>query len=90
MAGFNITVAGDSAINLEFGNVISEKTNGLIRAAAQTLEADPINGVIEFVPTFCSLMVVYDPCVVGTTSSPAKFAESCAASWPPRAASTAW
>ena len=65
MAGFNITVAGDSAINLEFGNVISEKTNGLIRAAAQTLEADPINGVIEFVPTFCSLMVVYDPCVVG-------------------------
>ena len=43
MAGFNITVAGDSAINLEFGNVISEKTNGLIRAAAQTLEADPIN-----------------------------------------------
>lgn len=65
MAGFNITVAGDSAINLEFGNVISEKTNGLIRAAAQTLEADPINGVVEFVPTFCSLMVVYDPCVVG-------------------------
>lgn len=65
MAGFNITVAGDSAINLEFGNVISEKTNGLIRAAAQTLEADPINGVIEFVPTFCSLMVVYNPCVVG-------------------------
>ena len=65
MAGFNITVAGDSAINLEFGNVISEKTNGIIRAAAQTLEADPINGVIELVPTFCSLMVVYNPCVVG-------------------------
>ena len=49
MAGFNRTVAGDSAINLEFGNVISEKTNGIIRAAAQTLEADPINGVIELV-----------------------------------------
>ena len=65
MAGFNITVAGDSAINLEFGNVISEKTNRIIRAAAQTLEADPINGVIELVPTFCSLMVVYNPCVIG-------------------------
>ena len=65
MAGFNITVAGDSAINLEFGNVISEKTNGIIRAAAQTLGADPINGVIELVPTFCSLMVVYNPCVIG-------------------------
>ena len=35
MAGFNITVAGDSAINLEFGNVISEKTNGLLTFAEQ-------------------------------------------------------
>ena len=57
MAGFNITVAGDSAINLEFGNVISEKTNGLIRAAAGRSKSGPI-GSIEFVPTFCSLMVV--------------------------------
>lgn len=65
MAGFNITVAGDSAINLEFGNVISEETNGIIRAAAQTLESDPIRGVVELVPTFCSLMVVYDPCIIG-------------------------
>ncbi len=65
MAGFNITVAGDSAINLEFGNVISEETNGIIRAAAQTLESDPIRGMVELVPTFCSLMVVYDPCIIG-------------------------
>ena len=41
MAGFNITVAGDSAINLEFGNVISEKTNGLIRAAVPQVDAVP-------------------------------------------------
>ncbi len=65
MAGFDITVAGDSAINLEFSHVISVETNGIIRAAAQTLETDPIEGVVELVPTFCTLMIVYDPCVIG-------------------------
>lgn len=65
MAGFDITIAGDSAINLEFGSVISAKTNGIIRSAAHTLQTDPIEGVLELVPTFCSLMVVYDPCAIG-------------------------
>lgn len=65
MAEFSITVAGDSALNLEFAKTISARTSSLIRAAAQTLAQDPIRGVRETVPTFCSLMVVYDPCVIG-------------------------
>ena len=65
MAQFSITIAGDSAINLVFGTTISPETNGVIRGAVQTLEADPIPGVIELVPTFCSLMVLYDSLVIG-------------------------
>lgn len=65
MASFEITIAGDSAINLEFGHTISPETNGLIRSAAHALEAERIPGVRELVPTFCSLMVVYDPCAIG-------------------------
>lgn len=65
MAGFDITVAGDSAINLEFAKTISPQTSGMIRVAAQTLTDDPIPGVRELVPTFCSLMVTYDPCQIG-------------------------
>ena len=65
MAGFDITVAGDSAINLEFAKTISPQTSGMIRVAAQTLTDDPIPGVRELVPTFCSLMVTYDPCAIG-------------------------
>ena len=53
MAGFNITIAGDSAINLEFAKTISPQTSGMIRVAAQTLTDDPIPGVTELVPTFC-------------------------------------
>lgn len=65
MAAFDITIAGDSAINLEFAKTISPQTSGMIRVAAQTLSDDPIPGVTELVPTFCSLMVTYDPCTIG-------------------------
>ena len=65
MAAFDITIAGDSAIYLEFAKPISPQTSGMIRVAAQTLSDDPIPGVTELVPTFCSLMVTYDPCTIG-------------------------
>lgn len=65
MATFDITIAGDSALNLEFAHEISPETSTMIRLAATYLTEDPVEGVVELVPTFCSLMVVYDPCVIG-------------------------
>ena len=64
MAGFSITIAGDSALNLEFAHSISPETGAMIRLAAENLTADPIEGITELVPTFCSLMVYYNPLVV--------------------------
>ena len=64
MAGFSITIAGDSALNLEFAHSISPETSAMIRLAAENLTADPIEGITELVPTFCSLMVYYNPLVV--------------------------
>lgn len=64
MADFRITIAGDSAINLEFSAVISPETSELIRLIANNLEKDPIEGITELLPTFCSLMVCYDPVVI--------------------------
>lgn len=64
MAGFTITIAGDSALNLEFAKTISAETSAKIRMAAENLTADPIAGVTELVPTFCSLMVYYNPLIV--------------------------
>lgn len=64
MAGFTITIAGDSALNLEFAHVISPETSAKIRMAADNLTADPIEGITELVPTFCSLMVYYNPLVI--------------------------
>lgn len=64
MAGFTITIAGDSALNLEFAHVISPETSAKIRLAAENLSADPIEGITELVPTFCSLMVYYNPLII--------------------------
>ena len=61
MAGFSITIAGDSALNLEFAHAISPETSAMIRLAAENLTADPIEGITELVPTFCSLMVYTTP-----------------------------
>jgi inhibitor of KinA len=65
MADFRITVAGDSALNLTFADTISDETSSLIRLTADELDKHPIEGVTELVPTFCSLMVCYDPLVIG-------------------------
>ncbi len=64
MAGFTITIAGDSALNLEFSKTISAETSAQIRIAAENLTADPIYGIVEMVPTFCSLMVYYNPLLI--------------------------
>lgn len=64
MADYRITIAGDSAINLEFAQKISPETSTAIRMAALRLTDDPIVGVTELIPTFCALMVQYDPTVV--------------------------
>ncbi|NPD31546.1 5-oxoprolinase subunit PxpB [Eggerthellaceae bacterium zg-1084] len=65
MASFTLSIAGDSAVNLEFARSISPETSSLVRSAAQALADDPIPGVVELVPTFCSLMVCYNPLVIG-------------------------
>ncbi|MEG1168267.1 MAG: 5-oxoprolinase subunit PxpB [Gordonibacter sp.] len=64
MAGFTISIAGDSALNLEFAHTISAETSAKIRMSAESLTVDPIEGITELVPTFCSLMVYYNPLTV--------------------------
>ncbi|RPI28700.1 MAG: 5-oxoprolinase subunit PxpB [Acidobacteria bacterium] len=54
-------IAGDRALVVEFGDQIDPATNARVRRLDQLLESHPIEGVLETVPTFRSLLVVYDP-----------------------------
>ena len=60
----NITFypAGDCALVAEFGREIDENINNRVHALAQWLNSRSIRGIKEVLPTFRSLMIVYDPC----------------------------
>ncbi|MGW8269585.1 MAG: 5-oxoprolinase subunit PxpB [Burkholderiales bacterium] len=53
--------AGDQALVVEFGDVIDAGLNRLVQALDRRVTAAAIKGVIECVPTYRSLMIVYDP-----------------------------
>lgn len=57
-------VAGDRAVSVEFGKVICLETNEKVRMLEEKLKESPIDGVVEVVPTYCSLIIHYRPEVV--------------------------
>lgn len=57
-------VSGDCAVCVEFGNEISPDINRKIRAFKIALEKEQVEGIVETVPTYRSLLVVYRPEVI--------------------------
>ena len=53
--------AGDQAVVVEFGSVIDPEINALVHRTAAAIDASHIEGVLEMVPTYRSLLVYYDP-----------------------------
>lgn len=64
-----ILTLGDSAVAVEFGQAIDLDINKHVTALRNVLnaqmESGELNGIIEMVPTYCSLMIVYNPLVLG-------------------------
>lgn len=53
--------AGDTALVVEFGDVVDRRLSDRVLALADAIDAQAIPGVAELVPTFRSLMIHYDP-----------------------------
>lgn len=56
-----ILIAGDSTLVVRFGNEISEKVNQQVRAFRMAAEKVKIDGVVEYIPTYSTVYVFYDP-----------------------------
>ena len=54
-------ISGDSAISVQMGSEISLEVNQLVRMLFLDLTKNPIEGIVEMVPTYASLMVHYRP-----------------------------
>ena len=61
MRDYTVRHAGDTALVVEFGEAIDRSVSARVLALAQRLDDARLEGVVEIVPTFRSLMVHYDP-----------------------------
>lgn len=68
-------VSGDCAVCVEFGNEISPEINSKIRAFNIAVEKAGIEGIVETIPTYRSLLVVYQPEVIRFKELTEKFEE---------------
>lgn len=53
--------SGDKAVVMEFGNEISREVNARIRNLINLMDEAQICGVEELLPTYRSIMIMYDP-----------------------------
>lgn len=65
MEAVKFLLTGDTSVSVEFGNEISTEINAQIRAFNIALSSSGIEGIVETVPTYRSLMVHYDPEIIG-------------------------
>lgn len=61
-----ILIAGDSTLVVKFGNEINEEINQRVRAFRSTVEKSKIEGILEYIPTYCTVYVFYDPLKIKT------------------------
>jgi KipI family sensor histidine kinase inhibitor len=60
-----LLTCGDSALVVEFGNSIDPELNRRVLAFDALIAQEKVTGIRETVPTYRSLLVHYDPTVVG-------------------------
>jgi inhibitor of KinA len=55
---------GDRGLLLEFGDEISREINEKVRRMALAAHAEAIEGIIETIPTYRSLLIIYNPVIL--------------------------
>jgi KipI family sensor histidine kinase inhibitor len=58
--------AGDRGLLVEYGDVIDPAVNNKVRSMAIAIEGNPLKGVTEVIPTYRSLLMIYDPVMTDT------------------------
>jgi inhibitor of KinA len=52
---------GDTAVSVEFGNVVDRSVNERVHALFRTLKSLNPPGILDLIPTYRSLLIQYDP-----------------------------
>ncbi len=55
---------GDRGLLLEFGDEISSEVNEKVRRMTLAIQAESVEGIVEIVPTYRSLLIFYNPLIL--------------------------
>ncbi|MDY6308485.1 MAG: 5-oxoprolinase subunit PxpB [Oribacterium sp.] len=61
MQNIKVVPEGDSGLLIQFEQVISPAINQHIAAIVKLIRAQQISGIIDMIPTYCSLLINYNP-----------------------------
>jgi inhibitor of KinA len=75
MPNYRVLNAGDTALVVEFGESIDRQLSTWVLALARRLNEARLEGIVETVPTFRSLLVHYDPLILPTAALAAHIAD---------------
>jgi KipI family sensor histidine kinase inhibitor len=75
MPEYRVLSAGDTALVVEFGDHIDRQLSAWVLALARRLNEFRLNGIVEAVPTYRSLIVHFDPQVLSVTSLTGRIVE---------------
>jgi len=65
-----ISSLGDSAVNIDYGNIIDEKINLRVHSIRNWIRRRPFDGLIDIVVGYSSLSVIFDPWVIYESQKP--------------------
>jgi len=61
-------IAGDRGLLVEYGDGIDPDINNKVRSMAIVMEQETLEGVLETIPTYRSLLIIYDPSITNPTT----------------------
>ena len=64
MKNYQILIEGDSSVLIVFGDRISPETNQRITSTVQLIREQRIEGIVDMIPAFVSLLINYNPLVI--------------------------
>ncbi|MDY6790126.1 MAG: 5-oxoprolinase subunit PxpB [Thermodesulfobacteriota bacterium] len=60
-------IAGDRGLLVEYGDEIDPDINNKVRSMAIVMEKESLTGVLEVIPTYRSLLIIYEPDMTNPT-----------------------
>ena len=64
MNDYQILIEGDSSVLIVFGDTISTEINQRITSVVQLIRDQKIEGIVDMIPAFVSLLINYNPLVI--------------------------